>query len=46
MVIWRGDVEPLGGAPGWIGDEVGERLVEWPNGLIGIFLKDKEGVDR
>ena len=46
MVIWRGDVKPRIGAPVWIGDEVGERLMEWPNRITDIFLEDKERIDQ
>ena len=46
MVIWRGDVKPRIGTPGWIGGEVGERLMERPNGMIDILLEDKEGTNR
>jgi hypothetical protein len=50
MVIWRGDVKPRFGAPGMIGDEVRERLVKRPNGVIYILIillvEDKERIDR
>jgi hypothetical protein len=41
MMIWRGDVKPRVGAPSLIGDEVRERLVEWPDRVIYILLEDK-----
>jgi len=46
MVIWGVDVEPPVGAPGWIGDEVRERLVERSDGIIDILLEDEERIDR
>ena len=45
-MIRRGDVEPRVGASGCVGDEVGERLMERSNRMIGILLKDKERIGR
>ena len=45
MAIGRGDVEPRVGASVWIGDEVGERLMERPNRVIDVSLEDKERID-
>ena len=37
-------MESLVGAPSWVCDEVRERFMEGPNGVINVLLNDEERV--